>query len=330
MKTAGYIYLILGILSFIGAMTAGNSIFGPCSFIAIGFALIYSANEKDKKESSQTKKEEINNQPEKSKVVVNDSESKSNPNLNKTKLRSYWEQYKASNPNNANEIQSLGVLIANLSDEDAKERIFSLETTARDSCCKIGELKQKTFEHIKSYCTEEYYLLLIESYGKSAITEAKKYNIKLDNTFPVITVEWILEKIKEIENRYSHLSPRTTKNKHELLMTFLLESEDENLLFRKLHIYTSNFPMTEPNLEFLKMIEELFDTHLSIAIQPIYNSLKNNNSQLNQVAINSKIFMIQKEMEKEYESYIEACNNHDISFYVELELAAERAKRKYT
>lgn len=324
MKTFGWICLILGGLSFIGAGLAGDSVLGPCFWIALGIMLVYIAKEREKTSQSKQADSITNNQHEKE-YVANDA----NMNMIESKPKTYWEQYKISKPNNATEIISLEVCLANLSDEDAKERIFSLETTARDNGCKIGELKQKVFEHIKSNCTEEYYLLLIESYGKSAINEAKKYNIKLENTIHIIITEWILGKIEEIENMYSHLPPRSTKNRQELIMTFLLESGDENLLFRKLHIYTSKFPMTEPNLKFLKMLEELFDTHFAIAIQPIYKSLNNNNSQLNQFAINSKIFMIQKEMEQEYETYIGLCNDHDISFYVELELAAERAKRKF-
>lgn len=47
MKTTGKVFLILGVLSFLGAALGGNSVFGPCFFIALGAFLIHRANEKD-------------------------------------------------------------------------------------------------------------------------------------------------------------------------------------------------------------------------------------------------------------------------------------------
>lgn len=47
MKVAGWIILVLGILSFTGAALASHSVFGPCFFIALGAFLIYRSNEKN-------------------------------------------------------------------------------------------------------------------------------------------------------------------------------------------------------------------------------------------------------------------------------------------
>jgi hypothetical protein len=49
MKTAGWVLLVFGGLSCLGALTAGYSIFGPVFFIAIGLMLINKSNN-DKKE----------------------------------------------------------------------------------------------------------------------------------------------------------------------------------------------------------------------------------------------------------------------------------------
>lgn len=49
MKKAGWILLVFGGLSCIGALIAGDSIFGPVTFIAIGLLLINKSNN-DKKE----------------------------------------------------------------------------------------------------------------------------------------------------------------------------------------------------------------------------------------------------------------------------------------
>lgn len=49
MKTTGWVLLVLGVLSCLGALTAGHSVFGPVFFIAIGLMLINKSNN-DKKE----------------------------------------------------------------------------------------------------------------------------------------------------------------------------------------------------------------------------------------------------------------------------------------
>lgn len=46
MKITGYIFLIIGVLSFIGATLYGNSVFGPCFWIALGAYLIHKAKRK--------------------------------------------------------------------------------------------------------------------------------------------------------------------------------------------------------------------------------------------------------------------------------------------
>lgn len=47
MKIAGYIFLIIGGLSFLGAAFKGNSVFGPLFWIALGAFLVYRANNKE-------------------------------------------------------------------------------------------------------------------------------------------------------------------------------------------------------------------------------------------------------------------------------------------
>jgi len=52
MKTTGIIILIIGGLSFLGAALFGNSVIGPLFWIAIGVALLYFANQKEKKQGN--------------------------------------------------------------------------------------------------------------------------------------------------------------------------------------------------------------------------------------------------------------------------------------
>lgn len=55
-------------------------------------------------------------------------------------MLSYWENYKFENPTKAAEIQSLGLDFSKLPNKEVKEKIFALETTAKDSFCKILQL----------------------------------------------------------------------------------------------------------------------------------------------------------------------------------------------
>ena len=57
MKTAGWIILVIAVLSFIGAALKGHSVFGPCFWIAVGAYLLYRANNKEEKEEVSTKPE---------------------------------------------------------------------------------------------------------------------------------------------------------------------------------------------------------------------------------------------------------------------------------
>lgn len=56
MKITGYIFLIIGVLSFIGAASYGNSVFGPCFWIALGAYLIHKAKRKTEDNGCSTKK----------------------------------------------------------------------------------------------------------------------------------------------------------------------------------------------------------------------------------------------------------------------------------
>lgn len=56
MKTTGWIFIVIGVLAFMGAALKGNSVFGPCAWIAIGGALIYLKRER---EENQTHEKEV-------------------------------------------------------------------------------------------------------------------------------------------------------------------------------------------------------------------------------------------------------------------------------
>ena len=51
-----------------------------------------------------------------------------------------WKEYQQRDPFRAKEISSLGINLEKKSDSDASEWIYSIESLAHDSNCKISEL----------------------------------------------------------------------------------------------------------------------------------------------------------------------------------------------
>lgn len=285
MKTFGWICIIFGGLSLTGALSSGDSGFGLCFWLAVGIALVYFANHKNKKNTEKEDTYRLMEEPKKQEDDNNFIENTSYDvglentvlEVNKTQIedcKTYWEQYKISNPQNAKEIESLGLCLDRHSDKDVKEKIFSLQTKAAGSNCRIADLKQNLFDDIETEISETAeYLYFIEKFGEQAKSEARKYNLDLKNTISIISAEWILEKIKGIESLNSNSYPRTNINPKELMMMFTLESSDENILFRKFHIYTQKFPMTEKNRKYVETIEQLFNKHFDLSLQPFVDKL---------------------------------------------------------
>lgn len=56
MRTVGWICLVIGVLSFLGAALSGNSVFGPLFWIALGVFLLYRVNNRDDANEQKSKK----------------------------------------------------------------------------------------------------------------------------------------------------------------------------------------------------------------------------------------------------------------------------------
>ena len=54
MKTAGWIFIVIGALAFLGAASKGHSVFGPLFWIGIGGVLIYLKREKEETNEKRT------------------------------------------------------------------------------------------------------------------------------------------------------------------------------------------------------------------------------------------------------------------------------------
>ena len=57
MKIAGWICIVLGVLAFIGAASAGHSVFGPLFWLGLGITLVVLANRKKDNKDEQQKTE---------------------------------------------------------------------------------------------------------------------------------------------------------------------------------------------------------------------------------------------------------------------------------
>lgn len=79
MKTAGWICLVIGVLSFFGAALKGDSVFGPTFWIGLGAFLLYRVNNKE--QESEKKTIEVKKRP-KEKTRVQESIIKSVPETN--------------------------------------------------------------------------------------------------------------------------------------------------------------------------------------------------------------------------------------------------------
>lgn len=54
MKTAGWIFIVIGVLAFLGAASKGHSVFGPLFWIGIGSVLIYLKREREENNKEKT------------------------------------------------------------------------------------------------------------------------------------------------------------------------------------------------------------------------------------------------------------------------------------
>ncbi len=54
MKTAGWIFIVIGALAFLGAASKGNSVFGPLLWIGIGGVLLYLKREREENKEEST------------------------------------------------------------------------------------------------------------------------------------------------------------------------------------------------------------------------------------------------------------------------------------
>ena len=252
------------------------------------------------------------------------------PQMNQ-KRQSYWEKYAQENPKKANDIQTLlNVDFSELSDKDVEEKIFALEAMAKETNKSFLEIRKYILDYFARQINESEYLYLLEGFDRDADVEARKHNIDKNNTFWIMAGLWILEKVKEIENRYSSNPPRSSMDSKELLLYFTLESDNDFLTLRKMHIYKNNYPMTHQTKAFVQDFHLAIDEYIERNIHEfLTNESNRNDTSLYKLALTSLLYRLHESLKQDCEESIEECNSHDVSYYTELDIAFEQAKEKY-
>lgn len=244
---------------------------------------------------------------------------------------SSWHEYKEKHPLRAKAINSLGLNLTTKSDEDASEWLFSIETTAHDSGCKISELKRKYFESVEKYIsTDADWIFLINAVSEFAKKESEKYNLKLGNTAGDMLLLFVLSRVREIESKYARTTALTKTDPQTLAMRFMLESDDDVLMLQKMHIYLCKYPMTEQNKKYRDICHAKVLSIIENRIAP-YENLKDSPTMYN-MAVKTEIFKYVHDeiIEGVPQSVVEEFNEHLLSFYEEMEIISDKASEQYT
>ena len=186
MKTFGWICVVLGALSFIGASSAGHSAFGPVFWLALGLALVYFGNKKEeeKKESEPAPK------PQETPII----ESKPVQVVDPIKQKTFWDEFKEGNPTKAKDIEDLlKIDMSKLSNRDAREKIQMLERLSKSLGCTIPQTKTTYLKEMEQYPTR-LIPQMIESTKREMENEVDMFHILEGNTCSALMIEWLKER----------------------------------------------------------------------------------------------------------------------------------------
>ena len=240
----------------------------------------------------------------------------------------YWNTYKNNYPEKAADILALGVIMESLSDEDTEEKIKAIEHGAQKFKCSIYDLKNK-YQLLVHYSNNKLSSLTL--FNQGIYKEAEELQIKTTNTLYSLFFKWVLNEIQieETQNKYKALSDKSPK---ELAMMFSLESDDDLLMLQKLHVYHKGYPRESIHYIFIWDIEKRLDKAIKAGLKPFLESegIRNDKDSFN-LALEMHLSLIKDSLENtnNLESLIKDCNKHMVSFYVELDLALNRARKNY-
>ena len=222
MKTFGWICVVLGGLSFIGAASAGHNVFGPVFWLALGIALVYLANQKEeekkKNEAASTSK------PKLTPIIENKPVQVTEPIRQKT----YWENYKDTNPSKAKEIEELlRIDMSKLSNRDAREKIQMLDRFSKSLGCSISQTKAAYLKEMEQYPTR-LISQMIESTTREMVNEVNMFHILEGNTCSALMIEWLKERQQNEPNDESYWETWKNQNPEKAKALEILTERDFN------------------------------------------------------------------------------------------------------
>lgn len=244
-------------------------------------------------------------------------------------INNYWETYKEEQPIKAEELTSLGIDMGSLSSDDSKEKIKAIECETQKLSCSIREIRSR-FNRVLSFTIGDR-LGLLDIYNKKILKESEELKIAKTNTVNSLYFKWILEAIEEEESEKNN-QPLSDKSPEELLMMFALESEDEILMLQKLHIYHKGYSRGAMNFLFIRDMEEKFDKVIDQSLKPFLDNVEiKNDKNIFNLSLETNLSLIEDSIKgmDNLGSVIAEYNKRMISFYVELDMAINRARTKY-
>jgi len=190
MKTFGWICVVLGALSFIGAASAGHSVFGPVFWLALGIALIYFGNQKEEEKKKNVAAS--TSKPNSSSII----ETKPVQTAEPVRQKTYWENFKDINPSKAKDIEELlRIDMSKLSNRDAKEKIQMLERFSNSLNCSISQTKATYLKAMEQYPTR-LIPQMIETTKREMANEVDMFHILDANTSSALMIVWLKERLE--------------------------------------------------------------------------------------------------------------------------------------
>lgn len=188
MKNAGFILLVMAILSLLGALfsygrdydTAGGRFMGALILGGIGILLLYLNNKKENDE-------------------YEDYEYESDENQVSAPQESYWQRYKRNYPTKANAIETITERnMVMQGDKDIEELISSIERWAKNLGCDIQDIKNRFMITYKSTFGDKDTKDILEHIKNEKLTEeANRFHISSQNTCSHFMIKWLTEDLKQ-------------------------------------------------------------------------------------------------------------------------------------
>ena len=163
--------------------------------------------------------------------------------------KTYWEEYKESNPTKALEIEKLlNIDFSKLLENDVKEKIASVDRFSKGLKCDIAQIKANYIAEIRKY-PAELIPQIIESTSKEQAKEASQFHIDQRNTMCAMMITRLKEHHKELGNPDAKINAPST--------------EDEMKIVKALNPHTKDTMDLQERLKSLREMSSLFKRPIS-------------------------------------------------------------------